>query len=126
MSRTWATALVTLFFVLLCVLVLLLIIPAVASPMVTLLERVPEYAAAVEREANQLLEMLREPLDTSREAKLSPLLRPSADNPFGWRTGVLGGTISAGVAFFNFIALLEIPPVVALSIHPDWDSLTHN
>src|SRR3546814_6281135 len=66
MSRTWATALVTLFFVLLCVLVLLLIIPAVASQMVTLLERVPEYAAAVEREANQLLEMLRERLDPSK------------------------------------------------------------
>src|SRR3546814_11213208 len=65
MSRTWAPALVTLFFVLLCVLVLLLIIPAVASQMATLLERVPEYAAAVEREANQLREMFRGRLDPS-------------------------------------------------------------
>src|SRR3546814_13580822 len=78
MSRTWATALVTLFFVLLCVLVLLLIIPAVASQMVTLLERVPEYAAAVERAANQLLEMLRERLDPSSQENLRTLLGDSA------------------------------------------------
>ncbi|HEY9539464.1 MAG TPA: AI-2E family transporter, partial [Kiloniellaceae bacterium] len=123
MSRTWATALVTLFFVLLCVLVLLLIIPAVASQMVTLLERVPEYAAAVEREANQLLEMLRERLDPSSEEKLRSLLGDSAAKAFGWLTGVLGGIISGGVAFFNFIALLVITPVVAFYLLRDWDSM---
>src|SRR3546814_16487891 len=57
MSRTWATALVTLFFVLLCVLVLLLIIPPVASQLVTLLARVPDYSPAVEREADPPLEL---------------------------------------------------------------------
>src|SRR3546814_11904888 len=58
MSRPWATALVTLFFVLPCLLVLLVIIPAVASQMVTLLERVAEHDAAVGREARQHLEQV--------------------------------------------------------------------
>src|SRR3546814_3148506 len=97
-------------------------IPAVASQMVKLLERVPEYAAAVEREANQLLEMLRERLDPSSEEKLRSLLGDSAAKAFCWLTGVLGGIISGGVALFNFIALLVITPVVAFYLLRHWDS----
>src|SRR3546814_15446034 len=96
MSRTWPTALVTLFFVLLCVLVLLLIIPVVASQMVTLLERVPEYAAAVEREANQLLEMLRERMAPSREEKRRQLLGDSHASAIGRLTRMYGAIISGG------------------------------
>src|SRR3546814_8937102 len=94
--------------------------------MVTLLERVPEYAAAVEREANQLLEMLRELLDPSSEEKLRSLLGDSAAKAFGWLTGVLGSIISGGVAFFNFIALLVITPVVAFYLLRDRKSTRLN
>src|SRR3546814_12286772 len=67
--------------------------------------------------------MLRERLDPFSEEKLRSLLGDSAAKAFGWLTGVLGGIISGGVAFFNFIALLVITPVVAFYLLRDWDSM---
>src|SRR3546814_4814595 len=67
--------------------------------------------------------MLRERLDPSSEEKLRSLLGDSAAKAFCWLTGVLGGIISGGVAFFNFIALLVITPVVAFYLLRDWDSM---
>ena len=123
LSRTWATVVVTVCFVLLCTLVLLLIIPAVVSQIATFVERVPDYASALQREATQALEVLRERLDESSQEKLQSLLRDSADKVFGWVTDVLGGIVSGGVAFFNFVALLVITPVVAFYLLRDWDRM---
>jgi predicted PurR-regulated permease PerM len=123
LSRTWATTVVTICFVLLCVLVLLLIIPAVVSQVATFVERAPDYLSALQREATVLLEMLRDRLDPGTQEKLQSLLRSSADKVFSWTTEVLGGIISGGVAFFNFIALLVITPVVAFYLLRDWDRM---
>ena len=123
LSRTWATTVVTVCFVLLCVLLLLLVIPAVVSQVATFVERAPDYAAALQRETTALLEMLRDRLDPATQEKLQSLLRSSADKVFGWGTEMLGGIISGGVAFFNFIALLVITPVVAFYLLRDWDRM---
>ena len=123
LSRTWATTVVTICFVLLCVLVLLLVIPAVVSQVATFVERAPDYLSALQREATVLLEMLRDRLDPGTQEKLQSLLRSSADKVFSWTTEVLGGIISGGVAFFNFIALLVITPVVAFYLLRDWDRM---
>jgi predicted PurR-regulated permease PerM len=123
LSRTWATTLVTVCFVLLCALVLLLIIPAVVSQIATFVERAPEYVSALQREATAALEVLRDRLDPATQERLQALLRDSADKVFSWVTGVLGGIISGGVAFFNFVALLVITPVVAFYLLRDWDRM---
>src|SRR3546814_10461547 len=75
LSRTWATALVTVFFVLFCVLVLLLIIPTLLNQIATFVERAPEYLAALQQEANALLDRLRDRLDPTSEQKLQGILR---------------------------------------------------
>src|SRR5690606_28155087 len=77
----------------------------------------------LQREATQALEGLRDRLDESSEEKLQSLLRDSAAKAFGWVTDVLGGLISGGVAFFNFLALLVITPVVAFYLLRDWDRM---
>jgi predicted PurR-regulated permease PerM len=123
LSRTWATTLVTVCFVLLCALVLLLIIPAVVSQIATFVERAPEYVSALQREATAALEVLRDRLDPATQERLPALLRDSADKVFTWVTGVLGGIVSGGVAFFNFVALLVITPVVAFYLLRDWDRM---
>jgi predicted PurR-regulated permease PerM len=123
LSRTWATTIVTVGFVLLCVLVLLLIIPAVVNQIATFVERAPDYLSALQREAVQLLDMVRDRLDQNTQERLQSLLRNSADRMFSWVTGVLGGIISGGVAFFNFLALLVITPVVAFYLLRDWDRM---
>jgi len=123
LSRTWATTVVTICFVLLCALVLLLIIPAVVGQISTFIERVPDYVSAVQREATQALEVLRDRLDPETQEKLQSLLRNSADKVFNWVTAMLAGIVSGGVAFFNFVALVVITPVVAFYLLRDWDRM---
>jgi predicted PurR-regulated permease PerM len=123
MSRTWATVLVTVCFVLICALVLLLIIPVVVSQAADFAERLPDYAAALEREARQLIDLVRDRLDPTSEEKLQSLLADTANKVFAWLGNVLGGIVSGGVAFFNFIALLVITPVVAFYLLRDWDRM---
>lgn len=123
LSRTWATIVVTICFVLICVIVLLLVIPAVVSQIVTFVERAPDYLAAIQREISALLETARDRLDPGTQEKLQSMLRSSADKLFTWATGVLGGIVSGGVAFFNFIALVVITPVVAFYLLRDWDRM---
>lgn len=123
LSRTWATTVVTVCFVLLCALVLLLIIPAVIGQISTFIERAPEYVSAVQREATQALEVLRDRLDPATQEKLQSLLRDSADKVFNWMTAMLAGIVSGGVAFFNFVALVVITPVVAFYLLRDWDRM---
>lgn len=122
-SRTWATALVTFGFVLTCVLVLLLVIPAVISQLATFIERAPDYLAAIQREATALIETLRDRLDPGTQQKVKSVLSNSANEIFGWATGVIGGIVSGGVAFFSFVSLLVITPVVAFYLLRDWDNL---
>lgn len=123
LSRTWATTIVTVSFVLLCVLVLLLIIPTLVNQIATFVERAPEYLAALQREATELLDRLRDRLDPTSEQKLQGMLQDSTGKVFGWVTGVLGGIITGGVAFFNFVALLVITPVVTFYLLRDWDRM---
>lgn len=121
MSRTWATVVVTAGFIVLFVAVLLVIIPAVVSQAVNFAERVPEYAAALEREARQLMEVVRERLDPTSEQKLQSILGDTANKVLGWATGVLTGIVTGGVALVNFIALVVITPVVTFYLLRDWD-----
>jgi sporulation integral membrane protein YtvI len=123
LSRTWATTVVTVCFILLCVLVLLLVIPAVVSQIATLVERAPDYLDAVQRELSELLAMAQDRLDPGTQQKLKSALGGSAEKLFTWATEVLGGIISGGVAFFNFVALLVITPVVAFYLLRDWDRM---
>ncbi len=123
LSRTWATSIVTVVFVLVCILVLLLVIPAVVGQIATLIERAPDYLAAIQREVSALVEMLRDRIDAGTEEKIRTVLGGSADKIFAWVTEVLGGIISGGVAFFNFVALMVITPVVAFYLLRDWDRM---
>jgi len=123
LSRTWATSIVTVVFVLLCIAVLLLVIPAVVSQIATLIERAPDYLAAIQRELAAMIEMLQDRLDAGTQQKLKSVLGGSADKIFSWITEVLGGIISGGVAFFNFVALMVITPVVAFYLLRDWDRM---
>src|SRR3546814_609269 len=103
LSRTWATTIVTVSFVLLCVLVLLLIIPTLINQIATFIERAPEYLASLQHEANALLDRLRDRLDPTSEQKLQGILSDTTGKIFGWVTGVLGRIVTGGVAFFNFV-----------------------
>ncbi|WP_322096056.1 AI-2E family transporter [Pelagibius litoralis] len=123
LSRTWATTIVTVVFLLICAVILLILVPAVISQVVTLIERAPAYLNAIQREIGSLIEMLKDRLEPATLERLQEALRGSADKVIAWITKLLGGVISGGVAFINFVALLVITPVVAFYLLRDWDRL---
>lgn len=123
LSRTWATTIVTVVFVLICVAILLILVPAVVSQIVALIERAPAYVSAIQREIGELIAMLKDRLEPQTLERLQEAMRGSADRVIAWATNVLGGVISGGVAFINFVALLVITPVVAFYLLRDWDRL---
>lgn len=123
LSRTWATTIVTVVFVLICVVILLILVPAVVSQIVTLIERAPAYVSAIQREIGELIAMLKDRLEPATLERLQEAMRGSADKAIAWATNLLGGVISGGVAFINFVALLVITPVVAFYLLRDWDRL---
>ena len=123
LSRTWATTIVTAAFLLICVVILLILIPAVVSQIVTLIERAPAYVSAIQREIAELVALLKDRLDPATLERLRGAMGDSANKVIGWATNLLGGLISGGVAFINFVALLVITPVVAFYLLRDWDRL---
>lgn len=123
LSRTWATTIVTAAFVLVCVVILLLLIPAVIGQIADVVQRAPAFLDWVRREIAVLMEMLNDRFQPETLERLRAALSGSADRMVAWLTNLLGGVISGGVAFFNFIALLVITPVVAFYLLRDWDRL---
>lgn len=123
LSRTWATTIVTVVFILICVIILLILVPAVVSQIVTLIERAPAYLNAIQREIGELVAMLKDRLEPATLERLQEAMRGSADKVIAWVTNLLGGVVSGGVAFVNFVALLVITPVVAFYLLRDWDRL---
>ncbi len=123
LSRTWATTIVTIAFLLVCVIILLILVPAIISQIATLIERAPVYLSAIQREIGELIAMLKDRLPPETLNRLREALGGSADRLVSWLTQLLGGVISGGVAFFNFIALLVITPVVAFYLLRDWDRI---
>lgn len=125
LSRTWATTIVTVLFVLICVMILVILVPAVVGQITALIERAPAYLGAIQREIGEAIAMLQDRLEPEALQRLQEALRGSADKMIAWATSLLGGVISGGVAFFNFLALLVITPVVAFYLLRDWDRIVH-
>lgn len=123
LSRTWATTIVTAVFVLICVVVLVFLVPAVIGQIADLIERAPAFLDAVRREIAAFIEVLKNRFDPATLARFQNAMSGSADKLFSWATNLLGGVVSGGVAFFNFIALLVITPVVAFYLLRDWDGI---
>ena len=123
MSRTWATTIVTAMFVLVCILVLLLLIPAIVGQVADIIQRAPAYLDAIRREIATLIEALNDRFQPETLERLRAALSGSADKVVSWVTNLLGGLVSGGVAVVNFIALLVITPVVAFYLLRDWDSI---
>ena len=125
LSRTWATTIVTVLFVLICVMILVILVPAVVGQITALIERAPAYLGAIQREIGEAIAMLQDRLEPETLKRLQEALRGSADKLIAWATSLLAGVISGGVAFFNFLALLVITPVVAFYLLRDWDRIVH-
>lgn len=123
MSRTWATAVLTVVFLLIAAGVVVLAVPLIAQQLVDFAENLPRYLDALRREMSQLLTTLQARLDSAMLERFQGTLAESTGKLVNWATGFLLGMLSGGVALANLLSLIIITPIVAFYLLRDWDRI---
>ena len=123
LSRTVATALVTLVFLALAVIGLLLLIPVLVGQIAGLIQNLPDYVEGLRALLATVVQGIEARLDTEILAQVKEALAGSAKQIVVWATKMLGQVLSGGVAIANMLSLLFITPIVAFYLLRDWDRL---
>lgn len=123
LSRTWATVLILVGFVVVLTIALIIIVPILASQLSDFIGRLPEYLSRLQTlitsfDPRWLEQTFGVNLEALR-AGLSSLLTES----FGFVTTVAESIWSSGVALFNIASLFVVTPVVAFYMLLDWDHM---
>jgi len=122
LSRTWATTVVTIVAALIAVGVVMAILPPLFGQVEALIAKVPQYAVAVVKRVQPMIEPVREKMG------LPPLslqdLQSDATKWAGEALAVVGGiagkVAQRGAAIINLLALLFLTPVVTFYLLRDW------
>ena len=123
LSRTLATTVLTVLFLVVAVAAVVLLIPVLAGQVASLLERVPDLIEALRGQSARLLAIVEARVDPAMIERIEGAVAGSADRLVAWGTQILGQVISGGVALANLISLLVITPVVAFYLLRDWDRI---
>ena len=123
LSRTLATTLVTVVFLVLVVVAALLIIPTVAGQIVGFVERLPRYFELIQQQLTAFVAVVRDRLDPALLARAEGMAASSVEAIVAWVTAAIGGLVTGGVALANLLSLLVITPVVAFYLLRDWDRI---
>lgn len=123
LSRTLATTVVTIAFILVVAAALLLLVPLVVSQAASLLENVPAYVDLLRQQLLAWFETFRARIDPELLTRLRDGLGGSAEKLSAWIFGVMGQVVSGGFALVNLLSLLLITPIVAFYLLRDWDKL---
>ena len=123
LSRTLATTVVTVAFILVVAAALLLLVPLVVSQAASLLENVPAYVDLLRQQLLAWFETFRARIDPELLTRLRDGLGGSAEKLSAWIFGVMGQVVSGGFALVNLLSLLLITPIVAFYLLRDWDKL---
>lgn len=123
LSRTWATSIITVGFVVLLLLALVLLVPVLQQQVLDFIGAIPGYADSLAKRATPLLERVQEYLSPSDVKRLREAVGNFAGTAVAWLVQVLKNVLLGGVALFNVLSLLFITPVVAFYLLRDWDKM---
>lgn len=123
LSRTLATALVSLVFLLLVVLILILIVPLLIQQTQGLIENLPNLVASARLWAESLLGRLTSRFDNAMLQQGRDALSGVSGDVIAWAGGVVGGILTGGLALFNLLSLIFITPIVTFYLLRDWDRI---
>ncbi len=123
LSRTLATTVLTVLFLVVAVAAIVLLVPVLAGQVASLIERVPDSIEALRGQSARLLAIVEARVDPAMIERIEGAIAGSADRLVAWGTEFLGQVISGGVALANLISLLVITPVVAFYLLRDWDRI---
>lgn len=123
LGRGMSAAVTLLAFAVLAVAMLLLLAPLISSQITGLSARLPGMIEALQRTLVAGLDYLQGSLDPDEMAKLRSTLGGEIGKGVSVVTGLVKGVFARGVAFFEFLSLLVVTPVVAFYLLRDWDRI---
>lgn len=123
-SRTLATALLTVGFCLLIVLVLVVVVPLLVQQIENLATSLPGYIEAARASLAEWSTMLQAVLSPEDLARVRTALGNASGNLLKWLLDVAGGLLRSGQAVLSLLSLVVITPVVSFYLLRDWDRLT--
>ena len=123
LSRTMATVVITILFMVLALGALFLLLPVIYHQALDLLSRAPAIAGAVRDYVLSLSESLFATLAPDQIERAREALTGMADNIVGWALGFGEGLWRSGLALVNLIAMLFITPIVTFYLLRDWDQM---
>ncbi|MCC7427153.1 MAG: AI-2E family transporter [Alphaproteobacteria bacterium] len=118
-----AIVLVTGFFAL-CIIAVLLLIPLFRAQLVLLVSRVPEYVAALQEYVMGVMDAIEERLgpDVSIQ-RLRQMAANQANALVGWVAQAVGTLLTSGVAIVHVLMLVVVTPIVAFYLLRDWPKI---
>ena len=125
LSRTWATATVTILAALITIGVAMAILPPLFGQVQDLVVKAPQYAVRAAARLQPMIEPVRERLGLppislrSLEAEATQW----AGQALSLLGSVAGGLAQRGVAIINLLALLFLTPVVTFYLLRDWEKV---
>ena len=123
LSRTWATVLVTLLFLVGALLVALLVIPLAFDQLRKLIALAPDLIGYVRQVLQGLIAALEERFGPETAQRMREAVLGSPGDIAQLGQGVVDQIVARGLGFANFLSLLFITPVVAFYLLRDWDKL---
>lgn len=118
MSRTGATATITVGALLVFLIMLLLVVPALISQMIDLAQVLPQAFRDARAFATEHFPSVFEENSRTNQA-LASFLQTMQSRAIGMLQSVLGGAAT----FFNIVILLVVVPVVSVYLLLDWDRM---
>lgn len=123
LSRTLATAVITLAFFLVVVLLLLILVPVIEDQVVNFAQRVPGYIQTLNERLQPLIREAQRKLSPHDIEKLRSSVGEYAGTAFGWVVEVGRRVLTGGVAVLEILSLIFITPIVTFYLLRDWDNI---
>lgn len=123
MSRTVATAIITVVFFLAIVLGLFLVIPLLQSQVASFAQRLPHYLDIFRELVTTWIQRVAMHIEPQDAERLRATAGDFAGKMLAWLGSLLSGLWSGGWAIFNLASLIVLTPVVAFYFLLDWRKL---
>ncbi|MEE9299682.1 MAG: AI-2E family transporter [Alphaproteobacteria bacterium] len=122
-SRTLATTLITLGFILISAGIIVFVVPLLYGQIIDFLRRLPEYVATIRTDVLPAVQQWLAGLDPSQVDRAETLIAGFSERAVNFMINVLGGIWRSGLGLVNLLALVFITPVVTFYLLRDWDRI---
>ena len=121
MSRTLATTLITIAFLIVVALLFVFLVPLLQQQVVELLANLPSYFNAIRGWIEPMLQQWATQIEPGQVDKAETLVEKFSERAAQFVLEIAGSVWAGGMALVNLLALLFITPVVAFYLIRDWD-----